>query len=244
MQDLLLRTATKLIQIKLVRYLLNGPIWIYKKYQGVIGKRDKKRFDRLGLEMLAAFNKCLSDNGYKYSLAYGTLLGAVREKGFIKHDDDADVWMWIDDYDENLIDCLRDYGFKHKYSFSLDNDRSAKEDTFEYKGVLIDIFYLYKQDEKLAYSCIFNCFPGTVSRSDSVKRYGGLQTIKCILPVSRDVVFVPFESLTLPIPANAPEILKCRYGDDYLVPQPNWNKNRKDTYHVLWEGKVSVYKEF
>lgn len=52
--------------------------------------------------LLSAFDDFCSQNNLTYYLAYGTLLGAARHKGFIPWDDDTDVWMPRDDY-EKLI---------------------------------------------------------------------------------------------------------------------------------------------
>lgn len=51
------------------------------------------------LEILKAFGAFCSEHGFTYFLAYGTLLGAVRHKGFIPWDDDIDVLVPRPDYD-------------------------------------------------------------------------------------------------------------------------------------------------
>lgn len=54
---------------------------------------------RLSFEVLCGFRQICRENGLRYSLTGGTLLGAVRHQGFIPWDDDIDVMMPRPDYD-------------------------------------------------------------------------------------------------------------------------------------------------
>lgn len=60
---------------------------------------------RIELSLLDALDCYCKKNGLRYYLAYGTLIGAVRHKGFIPWDDDIDVIMPRPDY-EKLIDSF------------------------------------------------------------------------------------------------------------------------------------------
>lgn len=60
---------------------------------------DREEFKAMNLEILEDFDSFCRENGIRYSIGYGTLLGAVRHKGFIPWDDDVDVMMLREDYE-------------------------------------------------------------------------------------------------------------------------------------------------
>lgn len=64
-----------------------------------------KEIQDIELKLLLGFDEVCSSLGLRYSLGGGSLLGAVRHKGFIPWDDDIDVMMPRPDYDAFLNYC-------------------------------------------------------------------------------------------------------------------------------------------
>ena len=60
---------------------------------------DLQKIWDVELEILDQIDAFCRKHGLKYSLAYGTLIGAVRHGGFIPWDDDVDIVMPREDYE-------------------------------------------------------------------------------------------------------------------------------------------------
>ena len=108
------------------------------------------------LDILLEIDEICRNNDINYSLCGGTLLGAIRHKGFIPWDDDIDIFMPRPDYEKFLEYCKDNqtkFGVisannndKYGYLFAKAYDKSTviKEDLISSKnfeiGVYVDIF--------------------------------------------------------------------------------------------------------
>ena len=108
---------------------------------------------KIQLDMLDEIDAFCIANNIRYSIAFGTLLGAIRHKGFIPWDDDVDIMMPLPDLlkfkqlfkSENLkyldVDIDSQYGFPfsriaHKHTYN-------KEGVFSKSyGICIDLYIL------------------------------------------------------------------------------------------------------
>lgn len=112
------------------------------------------------LEILCVIDKFCKEHNLKYSLAYGTMIGAVRHQGFIPWDDDIDLWMPRKDYEKfvklwlaNPVDgyLIQNTDLEPSYTQNFTKIRknntvfvqSEEEKQKAYhKGVFVDIFPL------------------------------------------------------------------------------------------------------
>lgn len=69
---------------------------------------DKTEMQKIQLDILDDIHQFCITNNIRYSLAYGTLLGAVRHKGYIPWDDDIDLIMPREDYERFIKEYRSD----------------------------------------------------------------------------------------------------------------------------------------
>lgn len=73
-----------------------------------IDETGLKRLQSVCLEFILEIDRVCRKNNIEYTLEGGTLIGAVREHGFLKWDDDADISMTRDAYNRFVKACEKD----------------------------------------------------------------------------------------------------------------------------------------
>ncbi len=221
---------------RLRKYL--KPIY-HKLFYDRYMKERNSEFLLNSVEAMRQFDKCMNDNGITYSLAFGSILGAVREKGVIKHDNDMDTYVFIDENPRRVKECLLSYGFRLTRCFLVNDGDLGREETYEFKGSPIDIYWVYREKNGLCCSS-FLPYADYPTLRISMKEVGKVQALHIKLPISEKVRIVSFGDLSLPIPANAEEFLSAYYGADYMQPNPNWDW-RKCPMISYWNDAVATY---
>jgi phosphorylcholine metabolism protein LicD len=138
--------------------------------QGYTITTEMKKIWAVELDLLQRFLEACEKHGLKCYADAGTLLGTVRDKGFIPWDDDIDLVMFRDDYDKMVeiapTEFEEPYFFQNYYSdenyprghaqFRNSNTTGILTSDLEKKftfnqGIFIDIFVLDGVDDnKLA----------------------------------------------------------------------------------------------
>ena len=109
--------------------LLGIILFLMAGYFYSIVSTDKSNFKKLDIDeikevelgVMDYIHNICKEKGINYSLAYGSLLGAVRHKGFIPWDDDLDIALKRDQYDKLYQAILEDNNSIYKV-VSWEND--------------------------------------------------------------------------------------------------------------------------
>lgn len=96
-------------------------------------KLTSEEYKERVLGVLVKVDQICRENGFTYMLCYGTLLGAVRHRGFIPWDDDIDIVMPRADYYR-----LADYLIAHPETGLNYIDIYNREDTIYYCAKICD----------------------------------------------------------------------------------------------------------
>ncbi|MBQ7258140.1 MAG: LicD family protein [Abditibacteriota bacterium] len=113
-----------------------------------------KEIQEKNLQILIFIDKVCRDNNLRYTLASGTMLGAVREGGFIPWDDDADIRMPRPDYDK-----LLDYFYNNEIPFCVHNIDTDRYSPIYWTRICDKETIFERFNEKFDYGCFVDLFP-------------------------------------------------------------------------------------
>lgn len=128
-----------------------------KNQKKIMPKEDLRRLQLIELEMLLEVDRICRKNKIKYMISSGTLLGAVRHKGFIPWDDDLDTYMLREDFEK----------------FCAEWEQDADKERF--------FLQTYKTDPEYRWGY------AKIRRKGTEYLRDGQEAIKCISGVSMDI---------------------------------------------------------
>lgn len=204
-------------------------------------------------EVLKEIAQICEEKRFRYFLAYGTLLGAVRHQGFIPWDDDVDIMMFREDRDKlihylkteyqgKLVVCDRSSTKNYPYGIPRICDMSYKYvstnplEHFKFEqGVFVDVYALD---------------PCGNSRKESDRLFKRIQRINglysCYLGIGS---LNPMKQLVKQVIGFAMRILR---GSDYpkkidreILETIKRSTTSNDKYlaEVAWAGNYKIYEK-
>jgi len=203
-------------------------------------KQQRKILHNNGKEALEKLKEVFNELNIDWFLVYGTLLGAYRDKDFISHDIDIDIGLFFSDYSKQIENTMVKYGFTKKHEFLVDNGKFAVEETYEYKGIGIDIFYFKVMNEKLIGYDFIN--EEGLSWDKTIQKYGGLLVRELTFPYE-GLDKIKFLGSYYPIPKNPKKHLSSHYGESFMIKDNKWKPNKVTNVKYLY-NKLGVLKKY
>lgn len=208
---------------------------------GRANARIRKAMRVHGLSACDEVYAALSVRGIAYWADHGTLLGIIRENGFIKNDLDVDFSVPPQVRLCDVYDALKNRGFVLERGYAYRG--KIVEITVSHKGVGIDFFKCHPIDTRMGnFVFVTQSDPETwqvlsVMAHERVRpQVDGLKEVRFGKAVEKARTFIP---------TNSEKILEAEYGD-WRTPDSKTNfcgKNVPSHYQDVYEDCVCLNKD-
>ena len=139
---------------------------------------EEEAYKRIPLEILLHITDFCEKNDIRYSLAYGTLLGAIRHQGFIPWDDDIDIIMPRKDYER-----FKKLYHSERYPFS-DLTINPNHPTGMGKVYDTQTFFYYRKTIRRSYGLFVDVFAVDNFPSNKEERLKWQKQIKKLIAIN------------------------------------------------------------
>ena len=184
-----------------------------------------------GSEVLGKLKQTFENHNIPGFLAAGTLLGFIRDGGFMPHDDDIDVGVLPSKWRPNelLKTMVEEDGYTFEFAFKFRG--KTVEFKVSWRDVPIDVFCYERENDDLYCTC-FYYFPERTYPNAAANTPWRIHEYNITSLTQANLCGMLF-----PIPSEPEKVLEKLYGADWRVPNPNWN----DSMHP---GKEEMLGEF
>lgn len=209
---------------------------------------DYTELRKIQMDILSYVDKVCHEQNIKYSISGGTLIGAVRHKGFIPWDDDIDIMLTRQEYDKLVKALSGDYedskpykilthsiskDFQFPYAKIVDERTILRENVKGCKdfGVFVDVFpidYIPKSGVNLLFSrmrFLYNILilkRLTTNRKRSFLKNATIKLSQIILaPVSSDRILDEMDAIARKAGRQTTDKMACLvwgYGKKEIIP--------------------------
>ena len=196
-----------------------------------------RRVRHLGLETLREANVACEEVNVIMFPAFGTLLGAIRDKGINSYDFDIDVGVTPNVKPEMIHEAMKRHGFRLVKQTYIP-DVGITEETYSREKVGVDVFYYYVEgDDWYAYCPRKHEYKDWKEANAS----DGFPVARSYVPKS-EFEIIDFLGIKILAPQKAHEWLRDIYSDSYMTPIKNWDA--KDYKTRIMSTKERCYRKY
>ena len=187
----------------------------------------KENFEKI---LNVVYSSDLKD--YNIWLDFGTLLGYYRENDFISHDLDMDFGVQVSSFEEfEVIEkYLINNGFNRTKEFYF--NKNLVELSYSYKGLNVDFIIYNKENDRVSSDTIF-------FMTNALGKPTRYEVYNYSLPFS-ELEEHNFKAVEIKVPNNAREYLSKLYGEDFEVPNTNYNWKENPIYKRVSSEEANV----
>lgn len=208
---------------------MNLRTYLYKKKANIIFRLHDK-------ELLYKIDDALNDAGIFYWIDYGTLLGAIREHDFIKHDEDIDIGVKYEDY-KNVPEAMEKKGIR-MFAQSFVDGQNGVIQRYIYKGITFDVYFyeIFEEQETMVCYSFYRVDQTTREKKTVV----GVEKFE--VPYSGFKKY-SFKNRLFNIPQKVDDYLKVLYGEGYMTPDPSFSVDSINyiTHYSITEKQGTKY---
>tara|TARA_Y100000589_G_scaffold331879_1_gene387606 strand:- start:3685 stop:4344 length:660 start_codon:yes stop_codon:yes gene_type:complete len=164
---------------------------------------NKSSKDKLNLSLIKIIKIFNKYHFNQWFIAYGTLLGVVRDNSCIENDDDIDIICDINDY-EKLKALLLKENYELDFGYGINDSKNILKTKESINSCSID-FYMTEVDKNGNFNDLWEKVIWT----------------KCYQKNSNDFIKLNWNNVLLNLPADYYKKIRKRYGLFWRIPQKN-----------------------